>query len=102
MPRAIIFAAVIICGAPAQADQHCAPGQIVCDQVTGPFGGLLSDLMRQIDPWLADLAQMLGDVSGWHAPEVLDNGDILIRRRQPLEPEGSPPDDGPVTHPLEL
>lgn len=102
MLRPIIFAALIACGTPVQADQHCAPGQIICDPVSGPLGGLLSDLMRQVDPWLAELAQMLGDVSGWHAPEVLENGDILIRRRQPVEPEVAPPDDGPVTHPLEL
>ena len=93
--------ALVLClalAAPARAQTDCPPGSIGC----GTLGGLLGDLMRQVDPWLADLAEMLGDLSGWHAPEVLENGDILIRRRQP-EPTPAPEDDeGPVTQPFSL
>jgi hypothetical protein len=71
---------------------------------------LFGELMGRIDPYLGQLTELLGDLSGWHAPEVLENGDILIRRRQPLvEPEESPEttpspdaDDAPVLDPLEL
>ena len=58
---------------------------------------------------LGDLTQMLGDVSGWQAPEILPNGDILIRRRQPVEggetPEDPPPGSSPrppLSDPFEL
>ena len=63
---------------------------------------LLDGLGQRIDPTLRDLGEMLGDLSGWEAPEVLPNGDILIRRRPPAE---APPDqapEGPVTAPFEL
>ena len=68
--------------------------------------GLLGDMLGAVNPYLQDLAGMLGDLSGWHAPEVLPNGDILIRRRAPetapeTAPEGSGPDQ-PLGEPLEL
>lgn len=98
---ALVVALALATPAAAQ-NADCAPGQIGC----GSLGGILGDLMRQVDPWLSDLAEMLGDLSGWHTPEVLPNGDILIRRRQPAVPPPVQPDeDGsapPVTDPLEL
>ncbi|MCA2009910.1 hypothetical protein LCM17_00265 [Cereibacter sphaeroides] len=64
--------------------------------------GLLGDMLGAVNPYLQDLAEMLGDLSGWHAPEVLPNGDILIRRRAPeTAPEG-PGQDQPLGEPLEL
>jgi hypothetical protein len=66
------------------------------------FEELIDRLMGRLEPGFESLGEMLGDLSGWHAPEILPNGDILIRRRdQPSEP---PPteDDPPVTDPLEL
>jgi hypothetical protein len=44
-----------------------------------------------IRPVLEELARMIGDVRNYHAPEMLPNGDIIIRRKVPLtpvEPEG--------------
>ena len=52
-------------------------------QGAGRLDQLFSDMLGAVDPWLRDLGDVLGDLSGWHAPEVLPNGDILIRRRQP-------------------
>lgn len=37
-------------------------------------------------PMLRDLARMMGDIANYHPPEMLPNGDIIIRRRAPLEP----------------
>ena len=65
---------------------------------------LLDGLGRRVDPILRDLADLMGDLSGWEAPEVLPNGDILIRRR-PAPPPPRPQDqapEGPVTTPFEL
>jgi hypothetical protein len=51
----------------------------------------LGDLAQGAAPLLRDLQEELGrvieDVDLYHAPEILPNGDILIRRREPL-PEG--------------
>ena len=41
-----------------------------------------------IRPVLEDLARMIGDVRNYHAPEMLPNGDIIIRRKVPLTPDG--------------
>ncbi|MEL7212938.1 MAG: hypothetical protein AAGK92_09775 [Pseudomonadota bacterium] len=44
------------------------------------------DLMSKMGPALADLAEMVDDFSNYEAPEMLDNGDIIIRRKpEPLE-----------------
>jgi len=63
---------------------------------------LIDRLMGQLEPGLDALGDMLGDLSGWHAPEVLPNGDILIRRR--AQPPAPAPEEGdePVTDPFEL
>ncbi|WP_370208191.1 hypothetical protein [Pararhodobacter marinus] len=55
--------------------------------------GLFDDMIGAVDPWLSDLSEMLGDLSGWHAPERLPNGDILIRRRDDQEPDAVPGDE---------
>ena len=48
---------------------------------------LLRGLMNEMSPALKDLEQALRDLSAYHPPEVLPNGDIIIRRKTPLEPE---------------
>jgi hypothetical protein len=69
---------------------------------------LLDRLMDRLEPGFDALGDMIGDLSGWHAPEVLPNGDILIRRRsQPFEAPDDRPEDPedvepPVTDPFEL
>lgn len=54
---------------------------------------LLRGLMEQVEPTMKDLAQQLRDLNwqglgiedldNYEAPEVLDNGDIILRRKQP-------------------
>jgi len=43
------------------------------------------DTMEEMAPALRDLAGMIGDLRNYHAPEVLPNGDIIIRRKTPAE-----------------
>ena len=47
---------------------------------------LLRDLLSEVEPGLRDLRERFGDLSAYHAPEVLPNGDILIRRRSAPDP----------------
>ena len=39
-------------------------------------------------PMLEALGEAMEDVKAYDLPEVLENGDILIRRKVPLVPEG--------------
>lgn len=79
---------------PAQAQE--------ADSLTDRMGRLFSDLMAEVDPWMADLLDKLGDLTGWHAPEVLPNGDILIRRRAPEDQPSEPSSDPESGEPFEL
>ncbi|WP_265501661.1 hypothetical protein [Paracoccus beibuensis] len=62
---------------------------------TGPEGGQiardLATALDQMGPVLRDMAALVDDISNYHAPERLENGDILIRRREGAPP---PPDLG--------
>jgi hypothetical protein len=91
------------------ADPDCFPFAPGCerlprllDDLAERMAPLLDEFSERIDPFLSELRTLLGDLSGWEAPEVLPNGDILIRRRPaPALPE-PPEDQPPVTEPLEL
>ncbi|WP_417587884.1 hypothetical protein [Pararhodobacter oceanensis] len=104
MRQALVIAGVILTlalpAAPPAKAQGCADPDADC----GRIGDLMSDLLERIDPFMGALAELLGDYSGWHMPEVLPNGDILIRRRDlsPPEAEEGAEEDAPVLDPLEL
>lgn len=46
----------------------------------------LRDLVREMGPALLQLQGVLGDLTRYHTPEVLPNGDIIIRRKVALTP----------------
>ena len=53
----------------------------------------LRDLMERMGPALADLMDQMGDLSAYHPPEKLPNGDIILRRKTPQEtPDPAPPE----------
>ncbi len=41
----------------------------------------LSNLQGEVGPMMHELRDMLGDISNYHMPETLPNGDIIIRRK---------------------
>jgi hypothetical protein len=48
----------------------------------------LNDMAKALEeakPMLQDLIAMMGEVQNYHAPEMLPNGDIIIRRKLPGE-----------------
>jgi hypothetical protein len=53
---------------------------------------LLRGLMSEMEPALRELQGALQNLDAYHAPEVLPNGDILIRRKEPRAtgPEAAP------------
>ncbi|MGR3292247.1 MAG: AAA+ family ATPase [Paracoccaceae bacterium] len=46
---------------------------------------LLEGLLRELGPALLELEGRLIDLQAYHAPEILPNGDIIIRRRVPRQ-----------------
>jgi hypothetical protein len=56
-------------------------------QMEPALRGLGQDVAA-LRPVLEDLVRMIGDVRNYHAPEMLPNGDIIIRRKVPLPVPG--------------
>ena len=45
----------------------------------------MGEAVAEMEPKLRELMAMVDDVTNYHAPEMLENGDILIRRKTPAE-----------------
>ncbi|PIE11366.1 MAG: hypothetical protein CSA72_04415 [Rhodobacterales bacterium] len=45
------------------------------------FGPKMAEMMEQMGPAFAELANRIDDIRNYEAPEILPNGDIIIRRR---------------------
>lgn len=64
------------------------------------FGPAMQSFFEEMGPALADLAAEIEDWSLYEAPEILPNGDIIIRKKPPQEPSDEPdqaeetPDEG--------
>jgi len=64
------------------------------------FRGLMSEMepalkdmgksLSELEPLLRDLAGKIDSVAEYHMPEVMPNGDIIIRRKEPLPPPPVP------------
>lgn len=92
-----------------------SPPPPLMDQVEGLMQKFLERFapqMQQMEEGLSalepDLLEFMGkmrDMVQYYPPEVLPNGDILIRRRQPSDqppPADVPDGDAPVVTPFEL
>jgi hypothetical protein len=67
-------------------------GDLLPDGAGEDMANLLDGLRRGLGDGLDGLAGQIGELSDYHLPEVMPNGDILIRRRTPLpEPDGQGP-----------
>jgi len=75
---AIIVAAVL--ALPLQAQEES--GRDLMGEALRLF---MKGLMDEMEPAMNGLEGFLDDLNGYHAPEVLPNGDIIIRRKTPVE-----------------
>ena len=56
----------------------------------------LRQFVEEMGPSLRDLMVEIGDLSAFHAPEVLPNGDILLRRKSPQDVQDTPTPEGEI------
>lgn len=97
---AAVLALTLAGPAPAQSLFGDRQGLLdLLDELQTEIAPYLDELGARLDPYLSELREMLGDLTGWERPELLPNGDILIRRRPPPPDQ---PEAPPVTDPFEL
>lgn len=98
---ALALALALSPGAPLWAQQTPAPpgdGRAQIEEGARLLlRGLMSEMeptlqelgraLQELEPALRDLVETMGDLRRYEAPEVLPNGDILIRRK----PDAPPP-----------
>ena len=69
----------------------CARGGLLSEGSRLILEGLADEMRPMMDehvlPFIAELSELMDDVALYELPERLPNGDIIIRRRDPLEPE---------------
>jgi hypothetical protein len=61
-----------------------------------PAMGDMAEAMKELEPMARQLADLIGDAKNYEAPERLENGDIIIRRKADAPP---PPDLAPPALP---
>ncbi len=95
---------------PAPAEPRGNDVQEGLDQLSEGARTLLRGLMGEVEPRMRELAEALeawdfeglnlDDLGRYHPPEVLPNGDIILRRKVPLPvppgPMETPGEDGEV------
>ncbi len=60
------------------------------------MAGDMAKAMKELEPIARQLADLIGDAKNYDAPERLENGDIIIRRKADAPP---PPDLPPLDQP---
>ncbi len=62
------------------------------------FGPSMQNFMEEMGPALSDLFDEVQDWTAYEPPEMLPNGDIIIRKRPPAPDKApeTPPDTAPV------
>ena len=83
--------ALVLAAQPVAADDRDSVGEGL-DLMERGAQLLLRELLRGLETPLRDLGDQIGDLSGYHPPEILPNGDIILRRRTPQTPESGPDD----------
>lgn len=70
--------------------QEMEPALEDLEALARDMGPAMADFLREMGPALKDLMDEVKDWSAYHPPEMLPNGDIILRRKTPLSPEAQP------------
>ena len=94
MKQTLLAAALCIAALPAAATENeFEEGMNLLSEGTRL---LLEGLMGQMEPALRELQGALQELDSYHPPEVLPNGDIIIRRKEPLNTLPVPDEEGEI------
>lgn len=108
MKRLVLVLSLAVALAPMVRAQEAAPKDEMSEGINlleeGArllFRGLMSEMephlnemgrtLSEMEPVLRTLAEMIGDIQNYHPPEKQPNGDIIMRRKVPLDPLADPP-----------
>lgn len=74
--------------------KEMAPSLEELEELMATIGPSMQGFLAEMGPALAEIAGKIEDWSVYEAPEILPNGDIIIRRKQPdpAEPDPAEPD----------
>ncbi|CUH81096.1 hypothetical protein TRM7557_03237 [Tritonibacter multivorans] len=76
-------------------EEELSPGLQQLQEMAETFGPALQEFLLQMGPALADIASEVQDWSRYELPEILPNGDIIIRRKPDVPtPEEDEKEDG--------
>ena len=101
----LVFSAV---SASAMAQQPTPPSIIPQLKLPEQLNDAFRDMMEDMKPALDETLKLMesfgtvGDLRHYHLPEVLPNGDIILRRKEdappikPVEPDAAPDADGSI------
>ena len=89
--RWLIVASGLMLAAPASAQEDTPQGRDLMAEALKLF---MKGLMSEMEPAMEGIEDLLEDLNAYHPPEVLPNGDIIIRRRPPLE--SGPGEEGDI------
>ncbi|MEM6409159.1 MAG: hypothetical protein AAF700_12170 [Pseudomonadota bacterium] len=64
------------------------------DQLADSLRNLFNEFEEDVSPFMEQLGEQLRDLDRYHPPEILPNGDIIIRRKSP-EKVPAPGDQAP-------
>ncbi len=78
--RWILLSTSLLLAAPAAAQEESGR-----DLMAEALRLFMQGFMAEMEPALEDIEGFLMDLNAYHPPEVLPNGDIIIRRKTPLE-----------------
>lgn len=80
MRRFVIIFSLL--AAPVWADSHEEQGRDLMGEALKLF---MRGLMAEMEPAMEGMEGLLEDLSAYHPPEILPNGDIIIRRKIPVD-----------------
>ncbi len=89
--RLVLALALLLVATPAMAQEPEEESR----PLTRGVEEMLRDLFSKVEPTLRELRETIGNLDDYEAPEMLPNGDIIIRRKTPLEPDEVPEETGP-------
>ncbi|WP_323786100.1 hypothetical protein [Thalassovita sp.] len=70
--------------------QQMEPALDDLQQLSEDMEPALRQFVQEMGPALRDLMEKVDDITLYHPPELLPNGDIILRRKQPMPPERLP------------